>query len=82
MCIRDRIYTKHDKALNIKNTQKANIYTTATHNNTSIKYHKPTGNHNNQPKHKYSTKAEDVNNMCAHACVCVCLYYSSNSKCE
>ena len=66
-----QINTKHDtifKPFNIENAQKANIYTTITHNNTSIKYQKPTGKHNNnQPKHEYSTrykirKAEDGNN--------------------
>ena len=45
-----QINTKHDtifNALNIENTQNTNIYTTITHNNTNLKYQKPTGNHNN-----------------------------------
>ena len=44
------INTKHDtifKALNIENTQNTNTYTTITHNNTNLKYQKPTGSHNN-----------------------------------
>ena len=36
------------------------IYTTITHNNTSIKYQKPTGKHNN--------KAEDANNRIPKTC--------------
>ena len=64
-----QINTKHDtifKAVNIENTQNTNTYTTVTHNNTTLKYQRPTNNLNSiqHPTHKYFTrnkmaKAED-----------------------
>ena len=72
-----QINTKHDtifKALNIKNTQKSNTYTSITHNKTNWKYQKATGSHNNsQPTHMYFTrhknrKAEDGYKMVPETC--------------
>ena len=72
-----QINTKQDtifKALNIENTQNSNTYTTITHKNTTLRYQKPTGNHNgDRPTHRYFTrrriaKAEDESTIALETC--------------